>query len=77
MTDNVENLVLEQLKALRNEIKAQREELRQGFRDVSMRLASLEMHQSANTMDSTRTSARMDEIIVRIERIESRLELTP
>jgi uncharacterized protein (UPF0335 family) len=75
MTDNVENIVLEQLRALRNDVKAQREELLQGFRDVSMRLSSLELHQSANSMDSTRATARLDELVTRIERLETRLEL--
>ena len=75
MTDNLDNIVLEHLRALRNDVKAQREELRQGFRDVAMRLSSLEMHQSANSMDSTRASARLDELVTRIERLETRLDL--
>ena len=42
MTDNVDNIVLEHLRALRNDVKAQREEIRQGFRDVSTRIERLE-----------------------------------
>ena len=54
MTDNVDSFcmirfakakqtnVLEHLRALRNDVKAQREEIRQGFRDVSTRIERLE-----------------------------------
>lgn len=76
MTDQIDNLVLEQLRLLRNEVKSQREEVRQGFRDVSMRLSSLELHQSANSSDNTRSSARLDELVTRKERLENRLKLT-
>lgn len=42
MTDNVENLVLEHLRIIRNDIRDFREESRQEFQLIKLRLSSLE-----------------------------------
>lgn len=42
MADNVENIVLEHLKALRNEVKSLRTEMHEEFKDVKLRLHSIE-----------------------------------
>ena len=42
MADNIENIVLEHLKALRNEVKSLRTKMHEEFRDVKLRLHSIE-----------------------------------
>ena len=44
MTENVENLVLEMLKALRNEVKSQGVRMDEQFESVRLRLSSMENH---------------------------------
>ncbi len=41
MTDNIENLLLEHLKALRNEVAILRVEMHDEFRDLKQRVSSL------------------------------------
>lgn len=71
MTDNIEYLILEHLKALRTEQAAVRADLR----DIKARLLSIEGYQAAGHMDSTRQSTRLEELEQRLERIETRLGL--
>lgn len=71
MTDNVENLVLELLRAIRQDIQS----LKADNRDIKMRLAGIEGHMSTFHMEVARHSTKFDEIDDRIERIERRLEL--
>ncbi|MEZ5583839.1 MAG: hypothetical protein R3F37_14795 [Candidatus Competibacteraceae bacterium] len=42
MADNIENIILEHLKALRNEVKSLREEMHEEFKDVKLRLHGVE-----------------------------------
>ena len=44
MADNVENLILEMLKALRNEIKSHGVKMDEQFESVRLRLSSIESH---------------------------------
>ena len=59
MTDSVENLILEQLRALRNQIDNLRTEMRTEFAEVKHRLTSLE----ASTARSRGDSAQAQEDI--------------
>jgi len=84
MTENVDNLVLEHLRALRSEIQTLRTEMHTEFKDVKYRLSTLEVamaavkRDQAETMaDAARQQIRIDQVIERIQKIERRLELIP
>ncbi len=84
MTEDVENLVLEHLKALRNELRDFRADTSDNFMQVKARLQSLEERLSlaekgiANIHgDHALIQLRLDKQGDRLERIEKRLELTP
>jgi len=70
-----EDIVLEHLRAVRNDIADLKNEMRGGFKDMRSRLASIEQHGAADAADAARQSAEIDELRDRIERLESRLEL--
>jgi len=42
MSENVDNLILEHLRLLRNEVAGLRTEMHEAFRDVKLRLGSVE-----------------------------------
>lgn len=71
MTENIENLMLEHLKALRSEVA----ELRRGQDNIIQRLASIESHGHAVYGDVVRHSAGLDDLNARLSRVERRLEL--
>lgn len=82
MTDNTENLVLEMLKAMRNEATTFRTEVRERLDEITTRLGYLERAVDRVGSFITDTSGRlsesqvaMDRLIKRVERIERRLEL--
>ena len=71
MTDNIEYLILEHLKSLRqgqNIIEAD-------LKDIKARLLAMETHQAASHIDSARQSARLDDLDSRLNRVETRLNL--
>jgi uncharacterized coiled-coil protein SlyX len=79
MTDNVENLILEHLRAIRGDITA----LRDDSREVKSRLTSLEtavagMRRELADLytDVVGQHSRYDRLLERIERLEKRLELS-
>jgi tetrahydromethanopterin S-methyltransferase subunit G len=79
----MDNLLLEHLKALRNEIATLRSEMHDEFKDVKHRLNSIEATMIGVKRDSTnqqddiyRQQARIDQLTERIQKIENRLELT-
>ena len=83
MTEPTENLVLEQLRGLRNQIEGMRTEMRSEFQDVKHRLGRLEIAITVSRRDNIGTQedvygqqTAIDRIKERIERIERRLELT-
>lgn len=83
MTENVENLILEHLKALRNDLRGFQAETGANFAEIKIRLSSLEERLAlaeraiANTHgDNALVQSRLDRVDARIERIERRLELT-
>lgn len=55
MKDNIENLILEHLKAIRTELSG----LKSDVRDVKMRLMSLESYQAVIHTDSVHRRARL------------------
>ncbi|MEY6431361.1 hypothetical protein ABC977_02945 [Thioalkalicoccus limnaeus] len=82
MTD-VENLIIEHLRALRSEIQTFRTEMQGEFRDVKARLSTLEValsgvkrDQAESLADYARQQMSLDQIVERIQRIERRLELS-
>ena len=82
MSDNVENLIIEQLSVLRSEIQTMRTEMHTEFKDVKLRISSIEnamvsiKHDSADIRgDYVRQQISIDNIVERIQRIEKRLEL--
>jgi predicted nucleic acid-binding Zn-ribbon protein len=82
MTDNVENLILEMLKARRNEVKALGVKMDEQFESVRLRLGSMESHLAGLQREVAGIHAdvaivhgRMDKLETRLDRIERRLEL--
>lgn len=82
MADNVENIVIEHLRALRSEVQTLRTEMHSEFKDVKLRLSSVESaivsmkHDGADMRgDYVRQQVSIDNIVERIQRIEKRLEL--
>lgn len=76
MTENVENLVLEQLRGLRNQVNDFQQETRERLDRIEFRLGLLEQGQVTmlgllvSDRDEVRSLRR------RVERIERRLELS-
>jgi hypothetical protein len=71
MSDNIEYLILEHLKAIRGDM----ETLKADMRDVKSRLLAMETHQAASHIDSARQSSRLDELDNRLSRVEVRVNL--
>jgi tetrahydromethanopterin S-methyltransferase subunit G len=83
MGENIDNRVLEHLRQLRNEVSSMRSEMHDEFRDMKLRLGSVESAVVAvrrdaidQIGDSSRQQLRIDQLAERLERIERRLELT-
>ena len=82
MTDNVDNLLLEMLRGLRNDVKEFRLRYEEDVQDLKARMSSLEnamvsVKRDLNHGDEVdaRQQVSLDKIMKRIERIEHRLEL--
>jgi uncharacterized coiled-coil protein SlyX len=82
MTNEVENLMLEHLKALRSEIKDMRTAMQGEFKDVKERLSTLESGQALVIQHIGQLSSSIagqqvsiDRMSDRIDRVEHRLEL--
>lgn len=83
MTDNVENIVLEHLRALRNDLREFRTRHDQDMSDIKQRLTTLErgiggMKRDTAELydDHARQQASIDRLAERIDRLERRLELS-
>ena len=72
MTDNIEYLILEHLKALRQGQST----IEADLKDIKARLLAMETHQAASHIDSARQSSRLVELDTRIARLEVRVNLT-
>ncbi len=82
MGDNLDNLVLEQLRALRSEILAFRSENQNEFSEIKHRLtrvessiASMRGENVGTQEDVYRQQGVIDQIKERLQRIEKRLEI--
>ncbi len=82
MAESVENLIIEHLKALRNELRDFRaqhdldmEDLRQRLSHLERAMAGVKRDQAGQYEDSARQQVVLDQLTKRIERIEKRLEL--
>lgn len=80
--ENIDNLVLEQLRALRNEILAFRSENQSEFSEIKHRLtrvessiASMRGENVGTQEDVYRQQGVIDQIKERLQRIEKRLEI--
>lgn len=82
MTESVENLVLEHLKALRNELRDFRSEFHIEADNLKMRLSAVEAAMIGVRREltfgdeaSARNQVQIDQLVERIRRIEKRLDL--
>jgi peptidoglycan hydrolase CwlO-like protein len=82
MSDNIEHLILEQFRALRNQLATMQTEMRDEFSDVKHRINRLESsvagirrEEAGTAEDIARQQAAIDQLKERIDRIERRLEL--
>ena len=75
MTDNVENLILEHLRALRNELRDFKIQAMADLTMIKQRLTSLESQVASVHADMALIHDRIDRVDMRIDRIERRLEL--
>jgi predicted nuclease with TOPRIM domain len=71
MTENIDNLVLEQLRAIRADLRG----LKDDMRDVKARLSSIETYNAALHGDQARSSVKFDDLAERVERLEARAGL--
>jgi hypothetical protein len=71
MTDNIEYLLLEHLKAIRADLDTVKHDLR----DIKTRLLTMESYQAASHIDAARQSARLDDFDARLSRLEIRVNL--
>ena len=76
MNENIDNIIIEHLKALRNELREFRSETREELQIIKMRINSLERGQAGSHDDNVIVQTRIDRVDGRIDRIEKRLELT-
>jgi len=83
MTDNTENLVIEHLKAIRNELRDFRNRFDDEMDDIKTRISGLEtamvsVKRKVNYGDEVdaRQQVTLDRILKRLDRLERRLELT-
>ena len=75
MTNNIENIVLEHLVALRNDLKDFRSEVKEELQIIKLRLNSVERAVLGAHDDNVIVQMRIDRMDGKIERIEKRLEL--
>ena len=82
MADNVENLVLEHLRLLRNEVRDQGAKMDEQFQTIRLRLGSIEerltlLERAVINIhgDMGAVNTRLDSLDSRVDRIERRLEL--
>jgi hypothetical protein len=84
MADNIEYLIIEQFRALRNPIEDVRTEMRAEFGEVKRRIdrlgsafAGFRRDEAGFAEDVARQQASIDRLKERIDRLERRLEIGP
>jgi|APFre7841882630_1041343.scaffolds.fasta_scaffold259240_2 predicted nuclease with TOPRIM domain len=75
MTENVEYLILEHLKAIRNELRDFKTEATADLAMIKQRLTSLESQVASVHADMALIHGRIDRVDSHIDRIERRLNL--
>jgi predicted nucleic acid-binding Zn-ribbon protein len=75
MTDGVENLILEHLKALRNDLRDFRTESMADLATIKQKLTSLESQVASAHADMASIHGRIDRVDSHIDGIERRIEL--
>ena len=75
MTENVENLVLEHLRALRNDVATLTQRVDDGFAQVHIRLSAVEQQLAGLTTAVYGSHSRIDDLERRVQRLERRAEL--
>jgi hypothetical protein len=82
MTDNVDNLIIEQLKAIRNDLREMRQVNTDEHGDIKTRMSHLDAEligikraDIETAAETARQQVSLDQLTQRIERIERRLEL--
>ena len=68
MTNEIENLILEHLRAMRADTAS----VKADVRDIKARLASIETYIATMHGDQTRTAVSLDDLAERVERLEHR-----
>ena len=79
MTENIDNLILEHLKALRlelAEVKADTSDMKSRLRGIDASLIDLRRNDLHGFEEVARQQVSIDQIVERLQRIEKRLELT-
>ena len=79
MTDQIDNIILEHLKAIRAElaeIKADTSDIKLRLRSVDTSVIELRRNDVHLFEDDARQQVSLDKLLERIQRIEKRLELT-
>lgn len=83
MTEDIDNLLLEHLKALRNELRDFRNEFHSETENLKHRMSALEtamvnVKREVNAGDETdaRHQVQIDQLVERIRRLEKRLDLS-
>lgn len=73
--ENIDNIIIEHLKALRNDLKEFRQETREELQIIRMRLNSVERTVAGSHDDNMIVQMRLDKVDEKIDKIEKRLEL--
>lgn len=68
---NTDNIVIEHLRAVRGDLA----ELKNDMRDVKARLGSIENYIAILHGDQARSGGRIDDLVMRVERLEKRTGL--
>ena len=79
MTDQIDNMILEHLKAIRSElaeIKADTSDIKLRLHSVDTSVIELRRNDVHLFEDDARQQVSLDKLLERIQRIEKRLELT-
>jgi predicted nucleic acid-binding Zn-ribbon protein len=71
MTENVENLLLEHLKALRNEFHSETENLKQRMSALETAMINVKREVNAGDETDARHQVQIDQLVERIRRIEN------
>jgi hypothetical protein len=72
MTEGIDSLILEHLRAIRADVQG----LKRDNQDIKMGLSVIESHVATSHMEGARHNSKFDEIDERIDKIEKRLELS-